>query len=153
MLFRSDKCVIKENQLIDASHNGFYATFNVMAEESGFYSFTSNVGTASAGVTLTLGYLDGNSDYSVSKTLDILNTGGFTDTRNYTWTFELEANKVYDFKLMGNTPAGYCVNLYQMLIEKAEGGEEEEETTENIVLIGGSESAEVKSTNILTHNK
>ena len=78
--------------------------------------------------------------------LEINNTGSFTDTRDYTWNFDLEADQVYNFKLTGNTPSGYCVNLYRMIIEKAnESGNGEDENTDDAdvmtVQLRGTETA------------
>ena len=104
---------VNDNQLINGSQNVFTAPFDIKASEDGKYSFTSNVGTASSGVTLTLGYINEAGEYIASEKLDITNTGSFTDTRDYTWNFDLEADQVYNFKLTGNTPSGYCRNIYR----------------------------------------
>ena len=108
-----------ENQIIDSSHNDDYVLFKVKPQTTGWYSFTSAIGTANDGVSVTLGYVNGD-NYVESEQIDIENTGSFTTTENYTWGFYLNANTTYTFKMLCNksSSGGYCVNAYTMTVQQ-----------------------------------
>lgn len=111
-------CKQKAGQLIDSSYDGSYVTFIVNTTKAGEYLFTSMIGTTVDGAAITLGYVDENGEYIASEKQDITNTGNWNDGPNYTWKFNLEANKVYTFKILCHTASGsgYCVNLFAMTI-------------------------------------
>lgn len=111
-------CKQKTGQLIDSSYDGSYVTFIVNTAKAGEYLFTSMIGTDVEGAAITLGYMDENGEYVVSEKKDIEKTGNWNDGPNYTWKFNLEANKVYTFKILCHTASGtgYCVNLFAMTI-------------------------------------
>lgn len=111
-------CRQKAGQLIDSSYDGSYVTFIVNTTKAGEYLFTSMIGTTVDGAAITLGYVDENGEYIASEKQDITNSGNWNDGPNYTWKFNLEANKVYTFKILCHTASGsgYCVNLFAMNI-------------------------------------
>ena len=113
-----NNCRQKEGQLIDSSYDGSYVTFIVNTTKAGEYLFTSMIGTTQDGTAITLGYLDENGEYVASEKKDIENSGNWNQGPNYTWKFNLEANKVYTFKILCHTAngSGYCVNLFAMNI-------------------------------------
>ena len=113
-----NNCRQKAGQLIDSSYDGSYVTFNVNTTTAGKYLFTSMIGTTQDGTAITVGYLDANGEYVASEKKDIENSGNWNQGPNYTWTFDLEANKVYTFKILCHTAngSGYCVNLFAMNI-------------------------------------
>ena len=107
-------------QIIDASHNGDYVTFDVIPTVVGKYSFKAPIGTSCGQVSVTLGYVDANGNYVESEKKKIENTYSFTKTKDYVWEFDLEEiNKLYTFKMLcHNDSAGYCVNVYYTDIER-----------------------------------
>ena len=113
-----NNCKQKAGQLIDSSYDGSYVTFIVNTTKAGEYMFTSMIGTTVDGAAITLGYVDENGEYIASEKQDITNSGNWNDGPNYTWKFNLEANKVYTFKILCHTASGsgYCVNLFAMNI-------------------------------------
>ncbi|MBQ6799583.1 MAG: Ig-like domain-containing protein, partial [Bacteroidaceae bacterium] len=117
-LVEINNCKQKVGQLIDSSFDGSYVTFIVNTTKAGEYLFTSMIGTQVDGAAITLGYLGENGEYVASEKKDIENTGNWNNGPNYTWKFNLEANKVYTFKILCHTAngSGYCVNLFAMNI-------------------------------------
>ena len=117
-LVEINNCKQKVGQLIDSSYDGSYVTFIVNTTKAGEYLFTSMIGTQVDGAAITLGYLGENGEYVASEKKDIENTGNWNNGPNYTWKFNLEANKVYTFKILCHTAngSGYCVNLFAMNI-------------------------------------
>ncbi len=117
-LVEINNCRQKVGQLIDSSYDGSYVTFIVNTTKAGEYLFTSMIGTTVDGAAITLGYMGEDGEYVVSEKKDIENTGNWNDGPNYTWKFNLEANKVYTFKILCHTAngSGYCVNLFAMTI-------------------------------------
>ena len=117
-LVNINNCRQKAGQLIDSSYDGSYVTFIVNTTKAGEYLFTSMIGTTQDGTAITLGYLDENGEYVVSEKKDIENSGNWNQGPNYTWKFNLEADKVYTFKILCHTAngSGYCVNLFAMNI-------------------------------------
>ncbi len=113
-----NNCRQKTGQLIDSSYDGSYVTFNVNTTATGKYLFTSMIGTTQDGTAITVGYLDTNGEYVVSEKKEIENSGNWNQGPDYTWTFDLEADKVYTFKILCHTAdgSGYCVNLFAMNI-------------------------------------
>ena len=114
-------CVTKgDNQLIDSSHDGDYITFDVLPTVAGKYSFTSMIGTKQDGVGVTFGYLDAAGNYVESEKKDVTNSGNWNSGENYTWEFDLEnVGKLYTFKMLCHTSgSGYCVNVFEMGIER-----------------------------------
>ena len=117
-LIEINNCKQKTGQLIDSSYDGSYVTFKVNTTTAGTYLFTSMIGTTVDGAAITLGYLDANGEYAASEKKDITNSNNWNDGPNYTWEFDLEADKEYTFKILCHTAngSGYCVNLFAMTI-------------------------------------
>lgn len=106
------------DQIIDSSRRGHYVLFKVKPQTTGWYSFTSAIGTKNDGVSVTLGYVNGDT-YVESEQIDIENTKSFTTTENYTWGFYLNANTTYTFKMLCNkSDNDYCVNAYTMTVQQ-----------------------------------
>ena len=106
------------DQIIDSSRNGHYVLFKVKPQTTGWYSFTSAIGTKNDGVSVTLGYVNGDT-YVESEQIGIENTKSFTTTKNYTWGFYLNANTTYTFKMRCNkSDDNYCVNAYTMTVQQ-----------------------------------
>lgn len=106
------------DQIIDSSRRGHYVLFKVKPQTTGWYSFTSAIGTKNDGVSVTLGYVNGDT-YVESEQIGIENTKSFTTTKNYTWGFYLNANTTYTFKMLCNkSDDNYCVNAYTMTVQQ-----------------------------------
>lgn len=110
-------CVAKGTQLIDMAHNGSYITFNVKSVNGGYFTFSSDIATALSNIGCILGYTNAAGDYVKSETLDIANTGSWTNTKNYEWLFYLKADSVYSFKMECIAGSGYALNTFNIIIK------------------------------------
>ncbi|MFB6320599.1 pectinesterase family protein [Saccharicrinis sp. FJH54] len=109
-------CVAKGSQLIDMAHNGSYITFDVQSAVSGYFTFTSAIATSLNDIGCALGAVDAGGNFISGDTLDIDNTGSWTSTKNYDWLFYLEADVVYNFKMMCFAGSGYALNAFSIKI-------------------------------------
>lgn len=111
-----NKCTAKGSQLIDSSYDGSYILFDVRADVTGYYQFTSSIGTKLDGIRCALGYTNAKGAYIEADTLDIENNNSWSNGRDYKWLFKLEGGQTYSFKMLCFTPGGYCLNAYDLRV-------------------------------------
>lgn len=111
-----NKCTAKGSQLIDSSYDGSYILFDVCADATGYYQFTSSIGTKLDGIHCALGYINAKGSYIEADTLDIENNNSWSNGRDYKWLFKLEEGQTYTFKMLCFTPGGYCLNAYDLRV-------------------------------------
>ncbi len=109
-------CVAKGTQLIDMARNGSYITFDLTTSVTGYYTFTSAIGTTLTGISGVLGYTNPDGTYIKADTLAVKNNGSWSSTVNYDWLFYLEAGTTYKFKMTCIAGSGYAFNAYSINI-------------------------------------
>lgn len=109
-------CEPKGAQLIDKAHNGSYITFDLKSTTTGYFTFTSAIATSLNDISCALGKVNANGVFTDSDTLAIKNRGSWTSTENYEWLFYLEADVVYNFKMMCFAGSGYALNTFSIKI-------------------------------------
>lgn len=110
-------CVSKGDQLIDNSKNGSFISFDGKVQQTGYYLFTSSIGTKLDQIGCILGYTDNSGNYITADTVQIENNGSWTSGKPYKWMFYLEKDSIYKFKMQCLAGSSYGLNAYWLKAE------------------------------------